>query len=206
MGKLPRSFYERDTLTVARELLGQHLVHDTHEGRTVGRIVEVEAYIGPGDAAAHAYEGRNTERTRIVFGQGGHAYVFLIYGMYHCFNIVTNRQGFPEVVLVRALEPVEGIEIMERRRGTGKLKNLCSGPGKLCQAMGISLKHYGADLCSGPLYLAAGRKLDPNSVETTPRINIDYAGEAREYPWRFIMKNNAFLSVKSLRAKKENPS
>ena len=136
--KLSREFYERDTLLVARELLGKHLVRNTPEGMTIGKIVETEAYIGPDDAAAHTFRSLRSKRTEVAFGPGGFAYVYLIYGMYHCFNIVANVAEKPEVVLIRALEPVDGLELMMKRRKTDKIKNLCSGPGKLCVAMDIT--------------------------------------------------------------------
>lgn len=194
--KLKRDFYERDTLLVARELLGKNLVHANKEGTVIGKIVEVEAYIGPGDAAAHTYKGLRSNRTEVAFGPGGHAYVYLIYGMYHCFNIVTNIEGKPEVVLVRSLEPVDGIELMKKRRNTENVKKLCSGPGKLCTAMGIAREHNKADLCGNNLYLLDSPPIPEEDIEATPRINIDYAGEAIGYPWRFIIKGNKFVSKK----------
>lgn len=194
---LERSFYERGTLEVARDLLGKYLIHDLAEKRTVGKIVEVEAYIGPADAAAHTYRGLKTARTQIIFGPGGFAYVYLIYGMYHCLNVVTSKEGCPEVVLLRALEPISGIEIMQQRRKTDKIKNLCSGPGKLCQAMAINMSHYGADLCGGSkLYLTEGEYVNAANIAATQRINIDYAGIAKDYPWRYIIKGNEFISKK----------
>lgn len=199
--KLERKFYERDTLTVARELLGKHLVHVMPEGITVGRIVETEAYIGPGDAAAHTYKGLRSSRTEVAYGPGGHAYVFVIYGMYHCFNIVTSTVEKPEMVLIRALEPVEGILLMKTRRGTEKERNLCSGPGKLCKAMGITRTDIGMDMCGDVLYLMEQPDIPGEEVEATPRINIDYAGEAIVYPWRFIIKGNPYVS-KGLKSRK----
>ncbi|HOA96168.1 DNA-3-methyladenine glycosylase [Acetivibrio saccincola] len=193
--KLKRDFYERDTLEVAKELLGKYIIRVSEEGTTVGKIVEVEAYIGPLDAAAHTYRGKRSSRTEVAFGPGGHGYVYLIYGMYHCFNIVTNVQGKPEMVLIRAVEPVEGIELMKKRRNTEVLKNLCSGPGKLCQAMDITKKLHGIDLCGDNLYLLDNEKVREEDIIFTPRINIDYAGEAKEYPWRFLIKDNKFIST-----------
>ena len=192
--KLTREFYERDTLLVAKELLGKYLTHRTAEGTTAGRIVEVEAYMGPEDAAAHSYKGLNSTRTKVMFGPGGIAYIYLIYGMYYCFNIVTGTVGKPEAVLIRALEPVEGIELMKERRKTGKLENLCSGPGKLCMAMGITKENYGMDLSGETLYLSQSGKIAEEDIAATPRINIDYAGEAKDYPWRFILKGSKFVS------------
>ena len=202
MAKLPRQFYERNTLQVARELLGKRMVHHAPEGESSGKIVEVEAYIAPEDKASHAYGGLRSSRTEIQYGPGGYAYVYLIYGMYHCFNVVTNKAGCPEVVLIRALEPVEGIELMQkRRRGrTGsseadgrKIASLCKGPGRLCQAMAITREHNGIDLCGATLYL---EDEGPQNfqIETSPRINIDYAAEYRFKPWRFFIAGNPYIS------------
>lgn len=194
MKKLDRSFYERGTLDIARELLGKYIIHNTTDGRTSGKIVEVEAYIGSKDAASHAYNGKYTSRTKVMFGQGGHLYVYLIYGVYYCMNIVTNKENYPEAVLIRAIEPIDGLDIMKGRRGTDKLLNLCSGPGKLCIAMGISKVQNGMDLCGENLYLLSGETISPECIISTPRINIDYAKEARNYPWRFFIKGNPFVS------------
>lgn len=194
MEKLKREFYERETLDVARELLGKYLVHNTIAGRTIGKIVEVEAYIGAIDLACHAYNGKYTNRTKVMFGEGGHAYVYLIYGVYYCMNIVTNQEHYPEAVLIRALEPIEGIELMENRRKTDKVLNLCSGPGKLCMAMEITKLQNGMDLCDDTMYLLEGEEIPSECILTTPRINIDYAKEAQEFPWRFIIKDNPYVS------------
>ncbi|HEX3045973.1 MAG TPA: DNA-3-methyladenine glycosylase [Bacillota bacterium] len=196
MEKLKRSFYERDALTVAKDILGKYLVTYTPAGTTVGKIIEVEAYMGFVDAGSHTYQGKRTARTEVIFGPGGHAYVYLIYGMYYCLNIIVNRIDVPEVVLIRALEPVDGIELMKQRRGTDRILNLCSGPGKLSTAMGISLKENGIDLCGETMYLLSGDTVDSRKITRTPRINIDYAGEARDYPWRFLVQDNPFVSKK----------
>lgn len=196
--KLSREFYERDGLTVAKELLGKYLVHSTQEGTTVGKIVEVEAYIGPEDAAAHMYKGLRTSRTEVAFGPGGHAFVYLIYGMYYCFNIVTNIAEKPEAILIRALEPVEGLDRMKKRRKTEEaVKNLCSGPGKLCMAMAITKEHNAVDLCGDELYLLDRERVPEKDILSTPRINIDYAGEAKDYPWRYIIRENPFVSKRT---------
>ncbi len=184
MIKLERSFYERDACTLAYELIGKVLVHDSCEGRTSGIIIEAEAYRGPEDKAAHSYNGRRTARTEIMFHEGGLAYVYLIYGMHCCFNVTASVVGKPEAVLIRALEPIEGIDIMTARRGTSRVKNLCDGPGKLCQAMGITREHYGADLCGNEIYIADEGYDFP--VATSKRINIDYAEECRDFLWRYI--------------------
>lgn len=175
------------------------MVNNSEEGLTVGKIVETEAYIGPKDAGSHAYKGKRTKRTEIQFNMGGFAYIYQIYGFHFCFNIVTQNKDMPEVVLIRALEPVEGLKLMERRRGINNLKNknivnLTNGPGKLCKAMGIDKSHYGLDLCNEELYLSELNCEQSFKICSTPRINIDYAGEAKEYPWRFYIENNEYVS------------
>ena len=182
MMKLPREFYLRDGLTVARELIGKKLVTVLPEGVTSGIIVETEAYMGALDAAAHSYHGK-TERTKIFFGAGGFVYVYLIYGMHICTNVVANAEDVPEAVLIRALRPVDGVELMKLRRGKKNLRGLCSGPGKLSQALGITKDFYGEDLCGEKIFIEPAENL---SVTSTKRINIDYAGEAADYPWRFV--------------------
>lgn len=189
--KLPREFYLRDGLTVARELIGKKLVTNLRGELTSGIIVETEAYMGAIDAAAHSYRGK-TERTKIFYSTGGFVYVYLIYGMHICTNVVANVENVPEAVLIRALEPVDGVEIMKRRRGKNNLRDLCSGAGKLSQALGITKEFYGADLCGVEIFIEDGEKL---SVVTTPRINIDYAGAAADYPWRFVAEGSKFLSL-----------
>ena len=129
-----------------------------------------------------------------MFGKGGYAYVYLIYGIYYCMNVVTNIESYPEAVLIRGIEPIDGIDLMKRRRGTDNLLNLCSGPGKLCAAMGISKAQNEIDLCGEKLYLLSGQTVSPECIVSTPRINIDYAKDARSYLWRFIIKDNPFLT------------
>src|SRR5215208_7011593 len=148
---LGRDFYTRaDTLRVARELLGKRLVVASGAGgRVSGRVVETEAYLGAGDRAAHSYGGRRTRRTETMFGRGGRAYVFFVYGMHHQFNVVTGPEGLPHAVLVRAVEPEEGTELMRERRPVSKERELTSGPGKLCRALGIDLSFDGEDLTEG---------------------------------------------------------
>ena len=182
--KLSKEFYRRSGLIVARELIGKKLVHITEEGTTAGIIIETEAYMGATDAAAHSYKNRRTKRTEAMFNDGGHAYIYLIYGIYMCMNVVANVKDVPEAVLIRALQPTDGIEIMKHRRNKQSIKDLCSGPGKLTQAMNINMSHYNMDLCGDELFIET---TDLNlNIETTKRINIDYAGEAANYPWRFI--------------------
>lgn len=192
--KIERDFYNRDALTVAEEVLGKTLVHITEEGITKGKIVEVEAYAGPKDRASHAYNNLYSERTKIQYGEGGYVYVYLIYGMHICMNIVVNKISIPEVLLLRALEPLEGIELMKKRRKTDKVKLLCNGPGKLCQAMGIGKDNYGEDLCGDFLYLENGVLVQKEQILKSKRINIDYAGEAKDYLWRFTIKDSPYVS------------
>ena len=190
--KLPRSFYERSTLVVARQLLGKYLVREHRDGTTVGRIVETEAYVGPEDKACHASKG-HTPRTKVMFGQAGYAYVYLVYGFHHMLNIVTESVDFPAAVLIRAVEPVGGVEIMKTRRRTDSVHNLASGPGKLCQAFAINRAFNGGDLCGKVLYLE-DRGEAVSKVVTTPRIGVDYAGKWKNKPWRFLIKGNQFVS------------
>jgi len=193
--RLTRDFFERDTLEVARDLLGKRLVRQTEDGKiTAGIIVETEAYCGRFDEACHSYKGK-TERTAVMFGPKGHAYIYLIYGMYHCLNLTSGKEGEPECVLIRALEPIEGLHHMHERRGTDKLKNLCSGPGKLAMALDTPKTLSGLDLCTGEtLYLE--HRIEVSEVTTSPRINIAYAGEAAHYPWRFTITGSPHVSVK----------
>ncbi len=191
---LPREFYNQNVCDVAVGLLGKRLVHRTFEGTTSGIIVETEAYNGACDRGAHSYPNRLTERTRVQFGEGGYAYVYLIYGMHCCFNIVANLPGRPEAVLIRALEPCEGVDIMRRRRNCNDVLNLCSGPGKLTAALGITCEDYGADLCGGKLYVEEYMDPGPEEICVSPRINIDYAGESSELPWRYFIRGNRFVS------------
>lgn len=189
MKKLKREFYIRDVNIIARDLIGKLLVHESPEGITSGFIIESEAYKGPEDKAAHTYNNRRTSRTEIQFHEGGYAYVYMIYGMHYCFNITVNIASKPEAVLIRALSPHEGIELMKVRRKTESLMNLCNGPGKLCSAMGITKEHYGIDLCGDELYLIDCERPAP-AIMTSPRINIDYAEEYVNVKWRYYAASN----------------
>jgi DNA-3-methyladenine glycosylase len=189
---LPRSFYARPVLTVAREVIGKILVHESREGRVAGRIVEAEAYRGPEDRAAHSFGGRRTARTEAMFGPPGHAYVFFVYGMHWHVNLVTGAVDVPHAVLLRAVEPLEGLELMAERRGLAPgSRDLTNGPGKLCEAFGIDRAHYAADLCDGPLFLTPGTR---PRVARSPRIGIDYAGVWAERPWRFFERDSPWVS------------
>jgi len=194
--KLPRDFYTRlNVLTVARELLGKLLVVPTRTGKRVsGLIVEAEAYRGPEDRAAHSYGGRRTRRTETMYGIGGTAYVFFVYGMYNQFNVVSGTADVPHAILIRALEPVEGIEIMRKRRGDQPDKNLTNGPGKLCIAMGIDRTFDNADLTENRVWIEDAAKLAARKIASGPRIGIDYAEEWVTKPWRFFIKDNPYVS------------
>ena len=194
--KLPRSFYTRtNVVTVARDLLGKLLVVPTNNGERVsGIIVETEAYRGPLDRAAHSYGGRRTKRTEPMYAIGGTAYVFFVYGMYYQFNVVTNAVNTPHAVLIRAVEPVEGIELMRKRRHGQPDRNLTKGPGKLCIALGIDRRLDGADLLGERVWLEERVGVRRSQISSGPRIGIDYAGEWVTKPWRFWIKDNPFVS------------
>ena len=195
---LQRHFYQRETITVAKALLGKILVHDSSQGTTAGRIVETEAYLGPEDQAAHSSGGRRTARNEVMFGQKGHAYVYFIYGLYHCFNVTVGKvPGKPEAVLIRALEPVAGEDIMAERRGPKKMNvtNLTNGPSKLCMAMDISKAQNKTDLTAPPLYIKDAPPVPKENIVEKTRIGVDYAGEWKNKPWRFYIRGSKFVSV-----------
>lgn len=192
MNKLNRDFYSHDACYVAEKLIGKILVHESNDGLTSGIIVEAEAYRGPEDKAAHSYAGKRTSRTEIMYHEGGLAYVYLIYGMHCCFNVTASVAGKPEAVLIRAIEPLEGIPLMIQRRKISRVIDLCNGPGKLCSAMGITREHYGIDLCGDELYITEGVK--DFRVKASERVNIDYAEECRKFLWRYFADGNKFVS------------
>ncbi len=204
MEKLKREFFEGNTLNVAKELLGKILIHRIAGVELAGRIVEAEAYIGAVDKAAHSYNNRRTARTEIMFGPAGYAYIYLIYGMYYCMNVVTGKAGEASAVLIRALEPFYGMQQMALRRYNKPLEeltknqriHLTNGPGKLCAALGIDKNCYGEDLLGERLFICREISEVPFEIETSKRINIDYAEEARDFLWRFYIKNNAYVSRK----------
>ena len=178
---LAPDFFLQDTLTVARKLLGMHLVRVVGSTRRVGRIVETEAYLGPEDRAAHSWRGR-TPRTEVMFGPPGRAYVYLVYGMWNCLNVVTAAQGVPHAVLLRAIEPLEGIE------------QRASGPGLLCRAMDVDRQLNGVDLRGAQLRLEAPAGRRPVRIARSPRIGVEYAGEWAARPWRFFERDSPFVS------------
>lgn len=195
---LNREFYNRDTLVVAEELLGKYMVKQYQDERIVGRIIETEAYIGAIDKACHAYGGRKTPRTETLYMPAGHAYVYFIYGMYYCMNVVTEPEGVASAVLIRGVEIVEGREqasIMRYGRPWEELsayqkRNFSNGPGKLCKAMGITREDNKTELNSPDFYITGrtGRhREEVFEVKTSPRIGIDYAEEARDFMWRFYL-------------------
>lgn len=184
--KLPRAFYDRPTLEVARALLGKYLVRHTPEGPIIGRIVETEAYVGPEDRASHAWRGL-TPRTAVMFGPPGYAYVYMIYGVHYCLNVVTEREGYPAAVLIRALEPIAP--------AVGRAPIIPNGPGKVCRYLVVDRTFNGADLCGSVLYVEdRGDTVAPDQIASTPRIGVDYAGPWREKPWRFYIRGNPFVS------------
>lgn len=196
--KLPREFYTRpNVLTVARELIGKLLVVPGKNGsRVSGTIVETEAYRGPQDRAAHSYGGRRTRRTETMYGIGGTAYVFFVYGMYYQFNVVTNAAETPHAILIRAVEPVEGIELIRKRRRGQSDHNLTNGPGKLCIALGIDRTLDAADLLGERVWIEEQKDIPRSRIAAGPRIGIDYAEEWKDKPWRFWVKDNPFVSRK----------
>jgi len=193
---LPVSFYSRSTLKVLEDLIGKVLVRKSEEGLTSGIIVEAEAYSGEDDPASYAFSGR-TKRSEIMYGPPGRAFVHFTYGMHHMLNLVTEREEFPAAILVRALEPREGISLMKKRRKKEELFNLCSGPAKICQAFGIDRSHNGVSLSSSrsPLFIKGGerRKKGKDELIWTARIGIQ---EGKERLWRAYLRGSPFISVK----------
>ena len=194
--KIQREFYRRDdTLQIAQELLGKNLVVPTADGeRVAGMIVETEAYLGAIDKAAHSYQNRRTKRTETMFAEGGLAYIFFVYGMYFQFNVVVGKANVPHAILIRAVEPVENIEIMRTRRGIMSDKNLTSGPGKLCIALAIDKTFNGVDLLGDKVWLEDFKTFSDDEILSGKRIGIDYAEEFAEKSWRFWVKDNLFVS------------
>ncbi|WP_446898265.1 DNA-3-methyladenine glycosylase [Clostridium sp. LBM24168] len=205
MKKLTRSFYSRDTIEVAKELLGNILVHNINGKLLFGKIVEVEAYKGIEDKAAHSYGGRRTKRTEVMYEIPGISYIFMIYGMYNCFNITTEKKGIPNAVLVRALEPLDDLDTLAFNRfkkhynqlSKYEIRNLTNGPGKLCKALSIDRSQNKEDLCKDNLYILDGGTKN-FEVKSSKRIGIDYAEEAVNYPWRFYIKDNIYVSKNKL--------
>ena len=195
--RIEREFYMRDAVTVGKDILGKIIVKKTADGRIMsGRITEVEAYMGTTDKASHSYGGRRTKRTEVMYKEGGYSYVFLIYGMYECFNVTAGREGDPQAVLIRGVEPLENKNLMWEKRKVKKEKDISNGPGKLTKALGITREDNGVDLvASENLWLEDDGYKVKDIVETT-RIGIDYAEEDALKLWRFYIKDSIFVSKK----------
>lgn len=198
MKKLKVSFYARkDVVVIAKDLIGKILVTNINGGQTSGRIVETEAYNGVIDKASHAFGGRYTDRTKVMYMPGGHAYVYLCYGIHHLFNVVTNVQDTPHAVLIRAVEPICGIDIMLQRTGKKKLDHtLTRGPGNVSKALGIQTLHSAESLFGNTIYIVNdGFKIADQDIGVTSRVGVNYAGEDAQLPYRFYIKNNLFVSA-----------
>jgi DNA-3-methyladenine glycosylase len=190
---LSRQFYEQPPLLVTKKLLGKNIVRRVETGVMIARIVETEAYIGPRDKASHAYDNRRTKRTLVQWGKRGCAYVFTIYGRNNCFCVVIGRTHVPAVALIRAVEPLQGIELMAKNRNVTSTVNLTNGPSKLTQALGIATELSGTDLCrEGDLFIVDG-EVGGRAISSA-RVGVDYAMEYRSVPWRFYVANNIFVS------------
>ena len=191
--RLPESFYQRsDVVEIARDLLGKVLLTKIGKKISGGIIVETEAYNGANDKASHAYPNKITKRTEIMFGEGGFAYVYLCYGLHYLFNVVTNVKGVADAVLIRAIEPVIGLNIIKKRRGTS-LSRLTSGPGKLSQGLGITTRLNAKSLAGNLIWIEEGNDKD-FEIDVSKRIGVDYAGKDAFLPWRFSIKNNSWVS------------
>lgn len=204
MNRLGIDFYNRPGVTkIARELIGKILVTQFGGIVTSGRIVETEAYAGIADRASHAYGGRRTARTEVMFGSAGHAYVYLCYGIHHLFNIITNNIDVPHAILVRALEPLEGVEAMLRRTGKREADyTLTRGPGNVSKALGIHTQHTGISLQGDDIFIATDNfALRRSSIVATPRLGVDYAGAHAQWPYRFILNGNPYVSGRRTQSK-----
>ncbi len=195
MQKLSSDFYRRDDVAlIAQELLGKYIVTNFEQQYTVGRIVETEAYAGIIDKASHAYNNRRTARTEIMFGDAGHAYVYLCYGIHHLFNVVCNVAGKPDAVLIRGIEPIEGIDIMQQRFQQNKFNSsIGRGPGNVSKALALSVKHTGLQLQQQELFLAE-EKQEQFTIMTSPRIGVDYAGDHAKWLYRFFIQDHPQVS------------
>lgn len=191
--KLPQSFYQRSNVVqVAKDLIGKRLITNVNDMLTSGIIVETEAYSYK-ERGCHAYKGP-TERNKVMFEKGGISYVYLCYGMHHLFNVVTNQSGKADAVLIRALEPVLGIDLMMERMKVNSIKRITSGPGKLTKALGITKSWNGVDLLGHQVWIEEGEKVSSSKIKADARIGIDYAGEDALLPWRFSIKDNKWVS------------
>jgi len=196
MNRLPRDFYLQNTKTLAQKLLGKKLVRIYKNKRISGIITETEAYLGLKDKACHSYGGKRTDRVIPLYMPGGFSYVYFIYGMHYCFNVVARPEGIPEAVLIRALEPTEGIEHMMKWRSTTDLKKLTTGPAKLCEALLIDKKLNAKDLLDDEIFIEDFKSVSSSNIVKSKRINIAYAEEAADWPLRYYIKNNLYISKK----------
>jgi DNA-3-methyladenine glycosylase len=196
---LDKAFFQsNDVLAIAKALLGKYLITNIDGEMTAGKIVETEAYRGPDDKGSHAFNNKRTNRTEVVFGEGGHAYVYLCYGIHHLFNVVTGEKDWPHCVLIRAIEPSDNIKVMLKRRRFEALKpQLTSGPGVMSKALGIEVRHNGVDLChpQSPIRIAdRGIRISTEQIIASPRVGIDYAGECAAWDWRFRIRDSEWVS------------
>lgn len=191
MEPLSSSFFQTSTLELAKSLLGCLLIKETAEGVASGYIVETEAYLGAKDRAAHSYGNRRTKRTEIMFGEAGFVYTYMMH-THTLVNVVGGPIETPHAILIRAVEPYQGLDLMTKRRGIDKLQNLTNGPGKLTKALGITMNDYGHSFCNPPLYITSGKI--PDDISIGPRVGIDNSGEAKDYPYRFWITGNPFVS------------
>jgi len=194
--KLLRSFYNRsDVLVIAQELLGKTLCTKINQQVCKAKITEVEAYCGRTDEGCHAYPNKRTKRTEIMYSEGGYAYIYLCYGIHTMFNIVTNVEGLANCILVRAIEPIEGIDLMQQRRSLKKASyQIGRGPGCVGQAMGMQLNLYGTDLLSDIIWIESASDLKPKEIGVSARIGMNFDGPDKDLPWRFFMKDNLWVS------------
>lgn len=202
MNKINRNFFQRNTITVAKELLGKVLVHEIHGLKLAGKIVETEAYLGVEDKAAHSFGGKRTPRVEVMYGKAGISYIYLIYGIYYCFNVITRKEDIPEGVLIRALEPLEGFDEMAVNRFKTtydkltklQVKNLTNGPGKLCNAISIDKSLNKNDMCGNNNFYITDYNFRDFEIVSAKRIGIDYAEEYKDLLWRFYIKDNIYVS------------
>lgn len=191
MKPIDPSFFHQPTLELARKLLGKYIVHEHNSGLLVGKIVETEAYMGPEDRAAHSFGNRRTKRTEVMFGEAGLIYTYQMH-THTLINVVSGIEGVPNAILIRAVEPIEGLEQMQTFRPKQPMKQWTNGPGKLTKALGITMEHYGTHWSEKPLYMTEGEEV--SSISTGPRIGIENSGEAVHYPYRFWETDNPFVS------------
>lgn len=193
----PSFFETEDILSLSEKILGKTLISTVNQKLCISKIVELEAYKAPEDKGSHAYDNKRTKRTEVMFGPPGRAYVYLCYGIHKMLNIVTAQENIAHAILIRAVEPLQGIDVMMERRNTGNIHQVGSGPGKLCQALGIDMHHNGLDLCHdrSEICIADAKCLNEDEIIKSPRVGIAYAQECAHWPWRFRIKDSPFTSL-----------